>query len=109
MNRFMMGFADELMKLAEPPPPEGVSLAKWDQILSRPAKKVPDKIKGGEAKGMPDELFDKRQLRMGIRIEGEHTANRAKRKEIAKDHLAEQIKRGKRQNYYTKLIKMEGN
>jgi hypothetical protein len=80
---FFYGFADEVCKLA-------------------------GAIPGGLAEGMPDSAFDKKQLRMGIRVEKEHTPSAAKAKEIAQDHLTEQIQEGKKQDYYTKLMKMEG-
>jgi hypothetical protein len=43
----------------------------------------------------------KKQLRMGIKVETEHTNNKSKAEEIALDHLWEDP------NYYTKLKKME--
>ncbi len=60
-----------------------------------------DKIKGGLADNRPDSDFDKEQLRMGIKIEREHTNNTALAKEISKDHLEENSE------YYTKLKKCE--
>lgn len=44
---------------------------------------------------------DPKELKMGIKVEMEHTKNKAIAKRIALDHLAE-IK-----DYYTRLIKME--
>ena len=58
-------------------------------------------IKGGLGDGRPDSAFDKKQLRMGIRIEKEHTPNPKIAKEIAKDHLTEFP------DYYTYLEEME--
>lgn len=60
-----------------------------------------DKIPGGLSSGMPDSAFDPVQLRAGIKVELEHTSDRAVAKEIAKDHLKEDPK------YYIKLRKME--
>lgn len=51
----------------------------------------------GESKHDSDDIFDKKQLRMGTEVEKEHSSN----KEIAKDHLAEIP------DYYTRLAKME--
>jgi hypothetical protein len=48
----------------------------------------------------PDYLFDKRQLRMGIKVEMEHTSDPKIAKKIAKSHLVEN------QRYYTILKKV---
>ncbi len=56
-----------------------------------------DKIPGGVADNRKPSDFDKKQLSMGIKVEMEHTNDRAKAMEIAMDHLAEDPK------YYTKL------
>jgi hypothetical protein len=58
-------------------------------------------IPGGLAAGMPAGRFPKKQLRMGRKVEMEHTNNPRIAEEIAKDHLVE-IK-----DYYTRLHKME--
>lgn len=58
-------------------------------------------IPDGNAAHQPDSDFDPKQLAMGVKVEQEHTQNKALAKEIAKDHLAEIP------DYYTKLIKME--
>jgi len=50
---------------------------------------------------VPDSKFNKVQLRMGIKVEHEHTDNSAVAKQIAKAHLSEFP------NYYTYLNKME--
>jgi len=60
-----------------------------------------DKIPGGLGDDRPDSDFDPEQLRMGIKVEKEHTIDAAKAKEIAKDHLSEDPR------YYTKLKKIE--
>ncbi len=54
------------------------------------------KLKHGS---VPDSKFDKTQLKMGIRVETEHTNSRTLAKQIAKAHLVEDRK------YYTKLKK----
>lgn len=58
-------------------------------------------IPDGRAADQPDSDFDPKQLAQGIKVEMEHTKNKALAKEIAKDHLAEIP------DYYTKLIEME--
>lgn len=64
-------------------------------------KKAKELIPDGNAADQPDSDFDPKQLAMGVKVELEHTKNKALAKEIAKDHLAEIP------DYYTKLIKME--
>lgn len=54
------------------------------------------KLKHGK---LPDKRFDKRQLRMGVKVEMEHTYSKNIAKQIAKAHLVENKK------YYTKLRK----
>ncbi len=66
-------------------------------------RKKPEIVKGGLADGKPDAKYLEDQLRMGIDVEGEHTASKAMAKEIAKDHLEEHPR------YYTALKKMENN
>ena len=60
-----------------------------------------DKIKGGLADKKKPEDFDQKELKMGIKIEMEHTNDAEKAKEIAMDHLTEIP------TYYTHLKKME--
>jgi len=50
---------------------------------------------------IPDSKFNKKQLKMGIKVEKEHTNNPMIAKGIAKAHLSEIP------NYYTYLNKME--
>jgi len=69
------------------------------ELLVRLAKG--EKIPGGKAAGRPDSDFDSKELAMGIKVEMEHTKDKAKAKEIAKDHLAEFA------DYYTRLKAME--
>lgn len=45
--------------------------------------------------------FDPKQLKIGTKIEMEHTSSKKKAEQIAKDHLKEYP------NYYTKFIKWE--
>jgi len=58
-------------------------------------------IRGGKADYKPSWKFNRRQLRMGTKVEREHTYNRRIAREIAKDHLAEHPR------YYTYLAKVE--
>jgi len=60
-----------------------------------------DKLSGGLADGCPDSDFDKKQIEKGVKVEKEHTPDKAIRKEIAKDHLTEHEK------YYDFLEDME--
>ena len=55
----------------------------------------------GEHDFSPDSEFDAEQLKMGIKVEKEHTSSTLIAKLIAKDHLKEDP------TYYTKLRKME--
>lgn len=48
-----------------------------------------DLVSGGRAAGMPSKMFPPKQLEQGVKVELEHTPNRAVAEEIAKDHLAE--------------------
>ena len=70
-----------------------------------------NKIKGGKADKLSvKDIADKfgvsvseieKQLRMGIKVESEHTNSQTTAKEIAMDHLSEMP------DYYTRLDKME--
>jgi len=64
-------------------------------------KKKAGKIPGGLAEGKKPSDFDAKQITLGIKVEMEHTEDRAIAKEIAMDHLMEDPK------YYTHLIQME--
>lgn len=55
----------------------------------------------GKHNKVPDSRFNKRQLKMGIKTETEHTSRKKVAKKIAKDHLSEIS------DYYTRLTKME--
>ena len=52
-------------------------------------------------KGFTEKDASKKELEMGIKVEMEHTKNKAVAKRIALDHLSEMP------DYYTKLVKME--
>lgn len=63
-----------------------------------------NRIPGGKAHGMTLKDFSKaeqRQIKIGTKIEMEHTNNKLVAREIAMDHVAEFS------NYYTALRKME--
>ena len=60
-----------------------------------------DKVKGGIADKKKPEDFDQKELKLGIKIEMEHTDDPELAKEIAMDHLTEMP------DYYTRLEKME--
>ena len=55
----------------------------------------------GKHKDLDPSLFPQKQLKMGEKIEHEHTNDNRQAEEIAKDHLAEI------RDYYTRLKKME--
>lgn len=61
----------------------------------------PDKIEGGYGDNVPSAAFDVEQLERGIEVELEHTNDREKAEEIAKDHLMENPA------YYEDLYMME--
>lgn len=54
------------------------------------------KLKKGD---IPDSMFNKSQLKKGIKVETEHTNDKSIAKQIAKAHLTEE------KDYYTKLKK----
>ncbi len=56
----------------------------------------------GKHKDIPISKFDPKQVKIGMKIEKEHSDNPAIRAEITKDHLAEFPK-----DYYTRLVKLE--
>jgi hypothetical protein len=71
---------------------------------------ITERIKGGKADGLPDQLFKKKDLRTGMKVESEHTTNKAMQKEITKDHIVETgtIRNGKyNSRYYPELKKLE--
>jgi len=77
-------------------------------VAIKHAKK--DKLKGGAGDDVEYDEMNKKQLEMGQKVEMEHTNDPEIAKEIAGDHLAEQLKGGKdkeEQDYYTELKKMD--
>lgn len=80
-----------------------------DKVLTKP--KSPNQIKGGLADKMSVEDIAKKhgvevshiksQIKMGLRVELEHTNDPRKALEIAMDHMVESP------DYYTKLKEME--
>jgi hypothetical protein len=60
-----------------------------------------DKIKGGLADNINPKYFNQEQLQKGVQVELEHTNNPVIAREIATDHLAENLL------YYKKLEKIE--
>lgn len=84
---FYHGFEDELIKIA----------------------KKKERIPGGASKDVPEEELNKKQLRAGVKVEKEHTPKASVAREIARDHLSEQRDKGEKQDYYTRLKKMEGS
>jgi hypothetical protein len=74
------------------------------------AAKKGDKLKGGKGDDVPYSKMNKKQLEMGQKVEMEHTDDPEIAKEIAGDHLAEQLEEGKdkdKQDYYTLLEKID--
>lgn len=72
----------------------------WKKFIEK-SHLLEDTMPGGAADDMPDDKFDPKQLKMGIDHELEHTTDKEKAKQIAKDHLIEDP------NYYTKIKKIE--
>lgn len=71
--------------------------------------KIEDRLKGGEADNVSEDKVNKKQLDMGQKVEMEHTDDPEIAREIARDHLAEELKEGKEKEdheYYTNLRKM---
>lgn len=60
-----------------------------------------ESIEVGKHNDIPDSKFNSKELKMGIKIEAEHTDDSDVAKRIAKDHLFEFP------DYYTRLKKME--
>ena len=58
-------------------------------------------VEVGKHNDVPDSKFNSKELKMGIKIEAEHTDDPDIAKRIAKDHLSEFP------DYYTRLEKME--
>lgn len=62
---------------------------------------TPNRIRGGIGDRVPYSAVSKKQMKMGVKVEMEHTNKPSIAKEIAKDHLTEFP------DYYTHLNKME--
>ena len=60
-----------------------------------------DQISGGLSDAKPDDQFDLEEVEKGVKVEMEHTNDKDKAREIAKDHLVEN------KDYYKKLDIME--
>ena len=56
-------------------------------------------LKGGKGDKLTSKDVNKKELKLGKKVESEHIKDKEKREEIALDHLAEDP------NYYTKLEK----
>jgi hypothetical protein len=65
------------------------------------AKKKKEVLIGGKGDNKPDFLFNKEEMKKGVKEEREHTKNLKIRKEITKDHLVEDPK------YYTHMSEWE--
>lgn len=93
----------EFKEIAPKPLSETESKTRYTLKSSTAKKnfKQKEEIKGGKGDFMPDSDFDKEQLRLGTDVEFEHTKDKDKAKEIAKDHLTES------KDYYRELKKME--
>lgn len=63
------------------------------------AKTSAEKLIGGKGDNKPDDRFNLKELKKGVKHEREHTGNRQVAKEIAKDHLSE------RSDYYSALAR----
>jgi len=74
-----------------------------EAAIYRLATKFTEILSGGRSveKGLTEDDVDPKQLKMGIKVELEHTKDRGVAKKIALDHLAEFP------NYYTALVEME--
>jgi hypothetical protein len=81
--------------------PHKVEEVVYRLLSSKLSEDKNDLIPGGKAAGKPNSDFPASQLAMGRGVEKEHTPDKAKQTEIAKDHL-EEIP-----DYYPRLKKME--
>lgn len=70
-----------------------------DEIFTKHYKLREDKIKGGLADKKKESDFNEEQIKLGVKVEMEHTDNPNLAKEIAMDHLVEDPL------YYSKLLK----
>ena len=79
------------------------------QGTAQPAQMSDDVLAGGVADEIPEKALNEKQLEMGEKVEMEHTNDKDLAREIAKDHLGEELLEGKgkdEQEYYTKLKKV---
>jgi hypothetical protein len=90
------------LKPNKPKPVSEVSNKTTFTQTGSPMKKA-EKLEGGAGDNRPDSDFDPEQLNAGIKVELEHTKDRAVAKEVAKDHLTESA------DYYKKLKVMESD
>jgi hypothetical protein len=80
-----------------------IKLKPVSETSSETTFKKGEELKGGKGDNRPDSDFDPEQLKAGIKVELEHTTDKAKAKEIVKDHLTESAE------YYKKLKVMEAD
>ena len=85
---------------AQPVTAETVSESKEDSFI-KTLPKLKNKLKGGKGDKLKPEGADPTQLKMGLKIEMEHTKDKEIALEIVLDHLAEN------EHYYSDLKKME--
>jgi len=79
-----------------------------DYDISKRAKDE-NKLKGGKGDKVPEAKVNKKQLDMGQKVEMEHTDDPEIAREIARDHLAEELEEGREKEdhkYYTNLKKI---
>lgn len=74
---------------------------KTHHLSTEGVNKAKEEFQGGVGDFRPDSDFDAEQLKIGTKIEFEHTHDKDKAKEIAKDHLTESP------DYYRELKVME--
>ena len=91
------GQVNGVMPGASAPPKPQPSL--WVMRKADPSQQ--EMIPGGLASGKADTAFDPEALKVGMKVELEHSGNAKLAREIAKDHLTEDP------DYYKKLAKME--
>lgn len=61
----------------------------------------PPQVRAGKHRDVSESEYDPQQLRMGIKVQREHTDDPRLAREIAKDHLSEIP------DYYTRLLRMQ--
>lgn len=77
---------------------ESIDEHKFEEIIYKLFSKY---VSIGKNKDKKDSEFDSKELKLGIKVEMEHTDDETIAKAIAKDHLSELP------DYYTRLVKME--